>query len=118
MCASKAFFPSRWFLEVWNEPNLHHFWTGKQEDYFELYRELKLKEEVYGYKASFNPTYPDKSRNEYGWVSPYHFGINQAPIVLMIENYRTGFVWNLMKRCSSILNGLRKAGFRGGWVSA
>ncbi len=29
---------SQWFLEVWNEPNLHHFWTGDQADYFELYR--------------------------------------------------------------------------------
>jgi xylan 1,4-beta-xylosidase len=29
---------SRWFLEVWNEPNLEHFWTGKQDDYFKLYR--------------------------------------------------------------------------------
>jgi len=27
-----------WFFEVWNEPNLHHFWTGTQEDYFKLYR--------------------------------------------------------------------------------
>lgn len=28
----------QWFFEVWNEPNLNAFWTGKQEDYFELYR--------------------------------------------------------------------------------
>jgi xylan 1,4-beta-xylosidase len=27
-----------WFFEVWNEPNLHHFWSGTQADYFELYR--------------------------------------------------------------------------------
>ncbi|MGH8958676.1 MAG: GH39 family glycosyl hydrolase [Acidimicrobiia bacterium] len=27
-----------WFFEVWNEPNLHHFWTGNQADYFDLYR--------------------------------------------------------------------------------
>jgi xylan 1,4-beta-xylosidase len=27
-----------WFFEVWNEPNLHLFWTGSQEDYFKLYR--------------------------------------------------------------------------------
>ena len=26
----------------------------------------------------------------HGWVTPYHFGIDQGPIVLMIENYRTG----------------------------
>jgi len=28
---------SKWFFEVWNEPNLRAFWTGTQEDYFELY---------------------------------------------------------------------------------
>lgn len=83
----------------------------------EKFNNLKLKEDVYGYKASYNPTYPDQSRDEYGWVSPYHFGINQGPIVLMIENYRTGFVWNLMKKCSYVINGLREAGFRGGWLS-
>jgi len=27
-----------WFFEVWNEPNLHQFWTGTQADYFTLYR--------------------------------------------------------------------------------
>ncbi|MGH9176877.1 MAG: GH39 family glycosyl hydrolase, partial [Vicinamibacterales bacterium] len=28
----------RWYFEVWNEPNLVHFWTGSQQDYFTLYR--------------------------------------------------------------------------------
>lgn len=28
----------KWYFEVWNEPNLHHFWNGKMEDYFKLYR--------------------------------------------------------------------------------
>lgn len=83
----------------------------------EQFHDLKLKEDIYGYKASFNPTYPDESGNKYGWVSPYHFGINQGPIVLMVENYRTGFVWNLMKRCSYIVQGLRNARFVGGWLS-
>ena len=27
-----------WYFEVWNEPNLKHFWTGTQADYFDLYR--------------------------------------------------------------------------------
>ena len=29
---------SRWYFEVWNEPNLHHFWTGTQQEYWALYR--------------------------------------------------------------------------------
>ena len=28
----------KWFFEVWNEPNLKAFWTGRQKDYFKLYR--------------------------------------------------------------------------------
>jgi len=27
------------------------------------------------------------------WVSPIFMGLNQAPIVVMVENYRTGLVW-------------------------
>ena len=27
-----------WFFEVWNEPNLHAFWSGSRDDYFKLYR--------------------------------------------------------------------------------
>jgi xylan 1,4-beta-xylosidase len=27
-----------WFFEVWNEPNLKAFWTGTQDEYFQLYR--------------------------------------------------------------------------------
>ncbi|MEO7266222.1 MAG: glucoamylase family protein, partial [Ferruginibacter sp.] len=71
----------------------------------------------YGFKASFNPTHPGEAGNPYGWwVSPWHFGINQGPIVLMIENYRTGLMWQLMRKCPYIATGLRRAGFTGGWL--
>jgi hypothetical protein len=71
----------------------------------------------YGFKASFNPTHPGKRSNPYGWwVSPWHFGLNQGPIVLMIENYRSGLLWRLMRSCPYIVTGLRRAGFAGGWL--
>ena len=71
----------------------------------------------YGFKASFNPSHPGTPGNPYGWwVSPWHFGLNQGPIVLMIENYRTGLLWQLMQRCPYIVSGLRLAGFDGGWL--
>jgi hypothetical protein len=76
---------------------------------------LKVREE-YGYKATFNPTFPANPKFEYGWVSPYHFGINQGPIVIMIENYRSGFLWVLMRQCPHLVTGLRRAGFKGGWL--
>ena len=71
----------------------------------------------YGFKASFNPSHPGRSGNPYGyWVSPWHFGLNQGPIILMIENHRSGLLWQLMRNCPYIVTGLRRAGFTGGWL--
>jgi hypothetical protein len=79
--------------------------------------DVKLTESNrYGFKASFNPTYPAASGNPHGWVSPWHFGLNEGPTVLMIENYRTGLLWQLMRQCPYIASGLRRAGFSGGWL--
>jgi hypothetical protein len=69
----------------------------------------------YGLKAAFNRTFPVEG-NPLGWVSPWHFGIDQGPIVQAVQNYRTGFLWDLMKRCPYVVTGLRRAGFRGGWL--
>ena len=81
------------------------------------YERMQLKEaQQYGYKATFNPTFPVQPKHEYGWVSPYHFGINQGPIVTMIENHRSGFLWSLMRQCPYLVTGLRRAGFTGGWL--
>ncbi len=73
---------------------------------------------LYGFEASFNPTFPEKTFNIYGWVSPVRFGLNQGAIVLMIENYRSGLVWNIMRTNPAIREGLRQAGFTGGWLLA
>jgi len=76
---------------------------------------LKLKEgNKYGFKSSFNQTYPDKT----GWVSSWHYGLNLGPIILMIENYRSEFLWKLMRNCTPIINGLKRAGFTGGWLES
>jgi hypothetical protein len=83
-------------------------------DYFE-YLQLRVNN-PYGFKATYNPTFKGKTSGKAGWVSPYHFGLNQGPIVLMIENYRTGFLWELMHGCSYLAAGLRRAGFAGGWL--
>ncbi|HEY3128904.1 MAG TPA: glucoamylase family protein [Acidobacteriota bacterium] len=83
----------------------------------EYFDHLQLRaKNPYGYKATFNPTYPGKRGKKHGWVSPWHFGINQGPIILMIENYRSGFLWQLMRRCPYLVRGLRRAGFKGGWL--
>jgi hypothetical protein len=36
----------------------------------------------------------------------------------MIENYRTGLIWETMKRNPHIIRGLERAGFTGGWLAA
>ena len=71
----------------------------------------------YGFKSTFNPTFPDPGGLPNGWVSPWHFGINEGPIVIMIENYRSGLIWQLMRGCRYLVAGLRAAGFTGGWLS-
>ena len=68
----------------------------------------------YGFKCSFNPTFSTASSRE--WISKGYYGLDQGPIVLMIENYRSGFLWRLMRRCPYIIDGLRRAGFAGGWL--
>jgi hypothetical protein len=70
----------------------------------------------YGMMCSLNLTYPTQTNGPEGWYSNNYYGLNEGPVVLMIENYLNGFVWDLMKRQPSISLGLRRAGFSGGWL--
>ncbi len=75
----------------------------------------------YGFRDAFNPTYRYPSRfangsTKEGWFDIDYLGIDQGPILLMAENARTNFVWNLMKRNPHIRKGLQRAGFTGGWM--
>ncbi len=71
----------------------------------------------YGFVDAFNPTFITPSTPN-GWFDKDYLGIDQGPIAIMIENYRNGFVWNLIKQNKHIVNGLKKAGFKGGWLKA
>jgi hypothetical protein len=42
--------------------------------------------------------------------------LNQGPIILMIENFQTELIWKTMRECPYIVEGLHRAGFRGGWL--
>jgi hypothetical protein len=70
----------------------------------------------YGFLPSFNQSFAVEGSPTGWWVSPYHFGIDQGPVVLMIENYLTGLLWDIMRHCSPVVTGLRRAGFTGGWL--
>jgi hypothetical protein len=76
----------------------------------------------YGFFA-FNPTFrydvkPQHGRidPELGWVDGDYLGIEVGPQLIMIENYRSGLVWDTMRRNPHIAKGLRAAGFAGGWL--
>lgn len=53
-----------------------------------------------------------------GWTSEGEFALDQGITVLMIENFRTGLLWRLMRNSPSIRTGLQRAGFRGGWLAS
>jgi hypothetical protein len=66
------------------------------------------------YASSFNPTLAGADGG--AWVSAGHFGLDQGIVVMMIENHRTQLIWRLMRDCPYVGTGLRRAGFRGGWL--
>ena len=72
----------------------------------------------YGFKDAFNLSYPAKPGAPQGWFSDSYLAIDQGPILLMLENYRTGFVWDLLKKSPYVVKGLKRAGFTGGWLGA
>ena len=77
----------------------------------------------YGFLDAFNPTFTQPVRvqhgrvdPELGWYDTDYLGIDQGPIVLMIENLRSGLVWETMRKSPYVVRGLQRAGFRGGWL--
>jgi len=70
----------------------------------------------YGFADAFNPTFVTSSTSAKGWAAADYLGIDQGPIVIMIENLRSELVWNVMKKNPYVLQGLRQAGFTGGWL--
>ena len=70
----------------------------------------------HGFTSGFNADLLDDDGKV--WVSPGLFGLDQGIIVLMIENHRSGLPWRLMRGCRPIIDGLRRAGFDGGWLDA
>lgn len=57
----------------------------------------------YGFTDAFN--------SAQNWYAQSHLAIDQGPIVVMIENYRSGLLWNLFMSCSEVQAGLKKLGF-------
>jgi len=83
------------------------------QNFNDVYPEMTSE---YGFKCSFNPTFIGEDESERGWISKGYYGLDQGPVVIMLENYRTGFLWELMKECPYVRNGLHRAGFSGEWL--
>ena len=62
----------------------------------------------YGFVDAFNETE--------NWYAQSHLAIDQGPIIVMIENYRSGLMWKLFMSCPEIKNGLNKLGFQSPWI--
>ncbi len=77
----------------------------------------------YGFVDAFNPTL-DSARTTpqgavvpgVGWFDDDYLGIDQGPILAMLENWRSGLVWRVMRTNAHLKRGLLAAGFRGGWL--
>jgi hypothetical protein len=60
---------------------------------------------------------PEAAKGYTGWVDPDYIGIDQGPILAMIENYRSDLVWRVMRSDPYLRQGLERAGFSGGWLA-
>lgn len=86
------------------EETLHALYTMKQQFGDQLYQK-------YGFLDSFNLTW-----HEEGWFNPDYIGIDQGPILIQLENYESGLIWDLFSKNPHVVRGLKRAGFSGGWL--
>ncbi len=86
--SSLPFAPAEVFPAIWNMWNNYRpqLWTG------------------YGFRDAFN-----LGQN---WFGPDEIGIDQGPIIIMIENYRNGGVWSRFMQNADVQRGLERAGFQ------
>jgi hypothetical protein len=79
----------------------------------------------YGFVDAFNPSFPPDAHPTtgrvvpgVGWLDVDMLGIDQGPIIAMIENHRSALVWNTLRNSAYLRRGLERAGFTGGWLEA
>lgn len=82
-------------------------YTPKESISFAKYLFSNLGDKVwgaYGFYDAFSETE--------NWFPQRYLAIDQGPIVVMIENYRTGLIWDLFMGAPEIKDGLKKLGFQ------
>jgi len=59
----------------------------------------------------------DAFRLNDGWFANSYLAIDQGPIIAMIENYRSGLLWNLFMSCPEIKTGMKSLGFQSPFIN-
>ena len=72
------------------------YWSSNQQ----------MKEKLWGPYGFY-----DAFSEQDNWFPQKYLAIDQGPVVAMMENYRTGLLWNLFMSCPEIKEGLKKLGF-------
>jgi hypothetical protein len=80
----------------------------------------------YGFRDALNPTFrwTDVALHHgrvvpgVGWFDTDYLGIDQGPILAMVENHRSNLIWRVMRRNPHLRRGLERAGFTGGWLGS
>jgi hypothetical protein len=67
------------------------------------------------FASGFNPTV---GADGGGWVSQGWYGLDQGLLVITIENARSGLIWSLLRDSPEVCRGLKRAGFKGGWLTS
>ncbi len=66
------------------------------------------------FSSGFNPGLIDGGN---AWLSSGWYGLDQGLLVMMIENHRSGLIWDLTRKSPVLRRGLERAGFEGGWLA-
>ncbi len=77
---------------------LRHWYTG-------------MKDSIYG-PYGFYDAFSEQDK----WYPKRYLAIDQGPAVVMMENYRSGLLWNLFMSCDEVKAGLRKLDFQSPWL--
>jgi hypothetical protein len=72
---------------------------------------LRYFYEEKGEKLWSNYGFVDGFSEHFDWYAKSHLAIDQGPIIVMIENYRTGLLWKLFMNIPEIQKGMRELGF-------
>jgi hypothetical protein len=79
----------------------------------------------YGFLDALNPSFQLEVPVQHGrvvpgrgWYDTDYLGIDQGPMLAMVENYRSELIWKCMRENAHLRRCLLAAGFSGGWLAA